>query len=141
MNLEFIQQNLYLVAIAAISGGMLVFTALRRPGGGAQVNTAQATQLINREDALLVDVREPAEYAAGHLPASRNIPLATLGERATELEKFKGKPVIIVCQSGARSPGAGTQLKKLGFEKVYNLEGGIVAWGDAGLPISRKGAK
>lgn len=138
--MEFIQQNLILIAIAVVSGiGLLVLT-IRRPGGRNAVNPTQATQLINREDAQVVDVREPNEYSAGHLPESRNIPLGRLEERAGELDKFKDTPLILVCQSGARSAGACQKLVKLGFNRVHNLEGGIDAWRLAGLPVKR-GAK
>jgi len=138
--LEFIQQNLYLVALAVISGSMLVFYSIRRPGGSHSLTPTEATLLINREDALIVDVREPDEYASGHLPESRNFPLARLEERANEIAKSKDVPVIIVCQSGVRSEGACKSLEKLGFTKVHNLGGGIAAWRTAGLPL-KKGAK
>ncbi len=138
--MEFIQQNLYLVALAAISGGMLLFTSLRRPGGRNSLTPTQATLLINREDAQVIDVREPDEYVAGHLPESRNFPLGQLDERAGELDKFKDVPLILICLSGARSSGACSRLEKLGFTKVHNLDGGINAWRAAGLPL-KKGAK
>jgi rhodanese-related sulfurtransferase len=138
--LEFIQQNMYLVAIAVISGIALLALTLRRPGDRNSLNSTQATMLINREDAQIVDVREPDEYVAGHLPESRNIPLGRLDERAGELDKFKETPLILVCQTGARSTGACKQLIKLGFGRVHNLEGGIDAWRLAGLPL-KKGAK
>lgn len=138
--MEFIQQNIFLVAIAIISGiGLLVLT-VRRPGDRNALNSTQATQLINREDAQIIDVREPDEYSAGHLPESRNIPLGRIEERAGELDKFKDVPLLVVCQTGARSAGACKQLTKLGFGRVHNLEGGINAWRTAGLPL-KKGAK
>jgi rhodanese-related sulfurtransferase len=141
LRLEFIQQNMYLVAIAVISGAMLLFTTLRRPGGSRNSLTAtQATLLINREDAQIIDVREPDEYVSGHLPESRNFPLGQIEGRAGELDKFKDTPLILVCQSGSRSAGACSQLAKLGFARVHNLEGGINAWRASGLPL-KKGAK
>lgn len=140
LRLEFIQQNIYLVAIALISGSALLFVTLRRPGDRNSLNATQATTLINREDAQIVDVREPDEYLAGHLPESRNIPTGRLAERAGELDKFKNTPLLLVCQSGTRSAGACKQLIKLGFTRVHNLEGGIEGWRAAGLPL-KKGAK
>jgi rhodanese-related sulfurtransferase len=139
--LDFIQQNIYLVAIAILSGTMLLVTSLRRPGGGNAVTPAQATLLINREDAVIIDVREPDEYAAGHLPESRNIPAGKLEERVGELEKYKDTPLILVCQSGARSAGSCARLGKLGFAKTHNLAGGVGAWVEAGLPIRKGGRK
>lgn len=138
--MEFIQQNIYLVAIAVISGGVLLFQSFRRIGGSSALTPTQATLLINRENAVVIDVREPDEYVTGHLPESRNIPLARLQERAGELDKLKDSPLLIICLSGARSSQACGQLAKLGFTKVNNLEGGINAWRTAGLPL-KKGSK
>ncbi len=138
--MEFIQQNILYVVIAIVSGALTIASFLMRPAGRNSVSPNQATQLINREDAQVIDVREPDEYAAGHLPESRNIPLAQLQERAGELSKFKASPLIMICQTGARSVGAGKVLEKLGFEKTHNLEGGINAWREAGFPL-KKGAR
>ncbi len=93
--------------------------------------------LINRENAQLIDIREPNEYAGGHLSAARNIPAGSLAERAGELDPFKDKPVILVCQSGARAAAACSTLVKLGFSRVHTLEGGIGAWAEAGLPLKK----
>lgn len=138
--MEFIQQNLLLVLLAVGSGAALLFTSLRRPGGRNGVTSTQATLLINRENALVIDVRASDEYVAGHLPDSRNIPLDQLEARAVELDSKKDAPLILVCQTGARSAGACKQLEKLGFTRVNNLEGGIAGWRSAGLPL-KKGAK
>lgn len=138
--MEFIQQNILLVAVAVVSGSMLLALSFRRPGGAHSVTPTQATLLINRENAQLIDIREPNEYVNGHLSEARNIPTASLAERAGELEPFKEKPVILVCQSGARSSAACSTLTKLGFSKVYSLEGGVGAWSEAGLPL-KKGAR
>lgn len=138
--MEFIQQNIYLVAIAVFSGAMLLSTTFRPTGGKNSLSPVQATLLINREDAQVIDVREPAEYAAGHLPESRNIPAGQLEERVGELEKLKDQPLIVLCQTGARATGACTRLTKLGFSKVHSLDGGIESWVQAGLPI-KKGTK
>ena len=138
--MEFIQQNIYLVLIAVASGvGLLVLT-FRSPGKHNSITPVQATLLINREDAQIVDVREPDEYANGHLPEARNIPLARLEERVGELEKYKDTPLVLVCQSGDRSGGACKQLEKLGFSKVHSLEGGVGGWRTAGFPL-KKGSK
>jgi rhodanese-related sulfurtransferase len=138
--LEFIQQNILLVAVAVVSGSMLLALSVRRPGGSHAVTPTQATMLINRENAQLIDIREPNEYVAGHLCDSRNIPGGSLAERAAELESFKGTPLILVCQSGARASAACSTLIKLGFARVHTLDGGIAAWSEAGLPL-KKGAR
>ena len=138
--MEFIQQNLILVAAAVVSGSLLLFLTLRRPDAKNAVNATQATLLINREDAVVIDVRETSEYVEGHLPESRNYPLGQLEQRLGELERNKEAPVILVCQSGARSGEACKKLEALGFTRVHNLEGGVAAWRAAGLPL-KKGAK
>lgn len=135
--MEFLQQNVMWVAVAVISGGMLLWPLIRG-GGSAGVSPLQATLLINREDAIVVDVREPHEYAAGHVPNARHMPMGQVDKRLGELDKFKDKPVIVVCQSGNRSSSTCNALTKRGFEKVYNLSGGISAWEQAGMPVTKK---
>lgn len=137
--MEFIQQNIFLVLLAALSGvGWLVLT-LRGGGGNGGLTPTQATLLINREDAQVIDVRESGEYASGHLPESRNIPLGQLEARAAELNRLKDKQLILVCQNGARAGSACKQLQKLGFGQVDRLAGGISGWRAAGL-LLHKGA-
>lgn len=106
--------------------------------GFASVNPAMATQLINREDALILDVREDNEYRDGHIINSLHIPVGYLKDRLKELEKHKDKPIIVGCRSGQRSSQACTILKKQGFANVYNLSGGIMAWKNDNLPLTRK---
>ena len=135
--MEFIQQNITWVMLALISGGMLIIPMLT--GGGADgVSTAEATLLINREDAVVVDVRETNEWSAGHIPNARHIALGQLDKRFSEIEKFKERPIIVCCASGNRSSSAGRTLRKAGFQRVYNLAGGIGAWTEAGLPVTTK---
>lgn len=140
MPMEFINQNIMLVSIVVVSGLGLLFPLFMRPAGNS-VNPGEATLLINREDAQIVDVREPAEFASGHLPEARNIPVGKLAERIGELEKFKDKPVLLCCASGMRSGKAGGELKKHGFSKIYNLAGGVDAWVGAGYPIKKGASK
>lgn len=139
MPMEFINQNILLISLVAVSGLSLLWPLFARPAGNS-VNPAEATQLINREDAHIVDVREPDEYAGGHLPEARNIPVGKLAERIGELEKFKDKPIILCCASGMRTNKASAELKKQGFEKLYSLAGGVDAWVGAGYPV-KKGAR
>lgn len=136
--MKFIQDNIFLIAIAFVSGAMLVWPMVRRGAGGAQVNTLQATMMINKEDALILDVREPAEYNAGHILNARNIPLGELDRRAEEIAKWKDRPVVVSCATGNRSGSALGILKKHGFGKAVNLAGGFSAWQQAGLPVGRK---
>ena len=135
--MEFIRNNILLIVVAFVSGAMLMWPLVRRTTGGPWVNAAQATHLINREDALVVDVREPGEYGAGHILGARNVPLSRLGD-AAELGKRKDRPLILYCDSGDRAGKATTALKKQGFAHVVNLSGGIGAWQQAGLPVEKK---
>ena len=135
--LDFIRNNLLLVAVAVGSGGMLLWPYLRRATGGPWVTPAQATHLVNREDALIIDVREPNEYALGHVLGARNLPLARLEAPAADLVKRKAKPLIVYCDGGERAAKALALLKKQGFPHAANLSGGLKAWQDAGLPVEK----
>ena len=134
--MEFITQNILLVSIVVISGLGLLWPLVMRPAGNS-ISPAEATQLINREDAHVVDVREADEFAGGHLPDARNLPLGKLADRLGELEKFRDKPVILCCASGMRSAKACAELKKQGFSRLYNLDGGVDAWVGAGYPVKK----
>jgi rhodanese-related sulfurtransferase len=132
--LEFLQKNILLVAAAVGSGAMLLWPLIRGGAGGGAVSTLEATQLINRQDALVLDVREAARYAEGHILGARNVPLAELERRAGELEKFKNRPVIVACDTGSTSGRAVSLLKARGFANAVSLAGGFRAWLQGGLP-------
>jgi rhodanese-related sulfurtransferase len=114
---------------------LLALTAL--VSGGPRVDTGRAIQLINREDALLVDVRDSGDYAAGHILGAKNLPLARIDEGAGELAKRKEKPLIVYDDGGERSAKAAAALKKQGFTQVVTLSGGLGAWRQAGLPVEK----
>jgi rhodanese-related sulfurtransferase len=137
--LEFLIQNWYLVLAAVVSGGLLLWPQLKGGGGGSSVNTAEAIRLINREKAVLIDVSEPAEYAAGHAGGARNIPFGQL-EGSKELPSNKALSLVLVCPSGARASRAVSLLRKAGHEKVLSLAGGLRAWRDANLPVEKSTA-
>jgi len=134
---DFVRNNLLLIAVALVSGGMLLWPLVRRTTGGPWVTPPQATHLINREDALVLDVREPGEYASGHVLGAKNLPLARLVADPAELAKRKDRPVIVYCDGGERSGKAVSLLKREGFGRVANLAGGIGAWQQAGLPVEK----
>src|SRR5216117_3652231 len=125
--LKFVTDNILLVGVAFVSGAMLVWPAVRRGASGASVSTLQATLLMNQQNALVLDVREAAEYEKGHVLGARNIPLGELEARSVELEKHKARPVIVVCNTGNRSGRAAAALRRKGFEQVFTLGGGIGA--------------
>lgn len=130
--MKFLIDNIILFAVAILSGGALLFPLLQKRGN--RVSTLQATQLINQGKTLVLDVRDSDAFAAAHLIDAKNIPLKDLPQRMVELEKFKAKNVLVVCQTGNQSTKAVAQLGQAGFAQAYNLEGGIAAWQTQGLP-------
>jgi rhodanese-related sulfurtransferase len=133
---EFVRNNLLLIVVAFVSGAMLVWPLVRRSTGGPHVGPAQATQLINREDALVVDVRDPGEYGAGHILGAKNVPVDRIGEKA-DLGKRMDRPLIVYCDSGARAGKAAAALRQQGYTRVVSLSGGLGAWQSAGLPVEK----
>lgn len=131
--------NVALVALFLASGVMLVWPELSRlvGGGEGEVGTLEATRLMNQGNSLVLDVRDSAEFAAGHLPKARHIPAAELDKRIDEIQKFKDKPVIVTCRNGQRSASASRKLRRAGFTAVRPLKGGLAAWGQAGLPVEK----
>ena len=134
--MDFVLLNWHLFAAALVSGGLLLWPTLLRAGAGGGVSTADAVRLINREKAVLIDISEPAEYAAGHAVGSKSVPLASL-EGSRELPKNKALPLVVVCPTGTRAAGAVARLKKLGFENARVLTGGLNAWRAANLPVEK----
>jgi rhodanese-related sulfurtransferase len=135
---QFIQSNIWLVLIAVTSGLMLLWSFFgNRLRGVKEVTCAAALQLINHREACILDVRELDEFKAGHLLNAKPIPLGKLRDRVGELERYREKPVVVVCRSGQRSATACALLDKAGFAQVYNLSGGVTAWQKAGLPLER----
>lgn len=133
----FIVDNIYLVAVALVSGGMLLWPLARRGAGGATVNTLEATQLINRQDALVLDVRNEGEFQKGHILNARNIPGSQIETRLADIARYKVKPVIVTCESGSRCGPPAAILRREGFSQVFILSGGIAAWQQAGLPVEK----
>ena len=134
--MKFFLDNWYLVLVALVSGGLLVWPLIGRGTGAGRVSASEAVRLINRERAVLIDVSEPAEYAAGHAVGARSVPLASL-ETSTDLPKNKALPLVLVCPTGARASRAVATLKKRGYENTQSLAGGNAAWREANLPIER----
>lgn len=136
---HFIQNNWQTILLALITLAMLVWPPISRILSGIkQVGPQEATQLVNHHEALVLDVREESEVKEGRIPHSKHIALGKLSSSLTELEKYKGKPLVVSCRSGARSLSACRMLRKNGFEQVYNLAGGIMAWQQANMPVEKK---
>ena len=136
---KFVENNLLMFAVAVTSGAMLLWPLVRRAGAGPVVTATQATQLINREDALVVDVRDPGDFGAGHILGAKSVPLARLesGDVPNDLSKRKDKSLILYCERGDRADKAAAALRKQGFGKVVSLSGGIAGWRQAGLPVQK----
>jgi rhodanese-related sulfurtransferase len=133
---KFIIDNWMLLSVAIVSGGMLLWPALRGATAGG-LSTAQAVQLINRERAVVVDVSETDEFAAGHVGGARNVPVGQFEQRLPEVVKNKGVPLILVCATGARAGRVLGTAKKLGYEQAQVLAGGLKAWKEANLPVEK----
>ena len=134
--LPFLAHNWMLVLIAVVSGSLLLAPGVlagTRPG----VPPGAAVQMINREKAIVVDVSESDEFAAGHIVGSRNVPVGQLQQRLPEVVKNKTVPLILVCATGARAQRCVTQAKSLGYDKAVVLGGGLRAWKAANLPVEK----
>ena len=135
---EFLMNNIALVALFLASGVMLFWPEVSKLMAGTNsIGTLEATRLMNQGMSLVLDVRDTEEFAAGHLPRARHIPLRELSKRVDEIAKYKAKPVILTCKGGTRSASAARLLKQSGFASVYLLKGGLVAWEQASLPVER----
>ena len=133
--MKFILDNWPLILLATTSGGLLLWQVLQKSGSG--VGPAEAVRLINREKGVLIDVCEPAEFAAGHAVGARNIPLGTI-EGSKDLPSNKALPLLLLCASGARAGRAAGLLRKAGYDKATVVTGGLPAWREAGLPVEKK---
>lgn len=133
--MKFIIDNIFLIAIAVLSGGALIAHTWQRVG--AKVTALQATQLINQGKTLVLDVRSAEDFAAGHIRDAKNIPFKELKGRVAELEKFKARPVVVVCNKGLQSTKAASLLKKEGFEEAVSLLGGMDEWQSQSLPLAK----
>ena len=134
--MDFVINNWALVAVAFVSGALLLWPAVKGGAGGG-LSTSAAVQLINREKAVVVDVSEDEEFAAGHIGGARHVPLNQLEERLPATVRNKALPVLLVCPNGMRANRALAVAKKLGYEKAQVLAGGLKAWKDANLPVEK----
>jgi rhodanese-related sulfurtransferase len=139
--IQFIQQEWLLASIfVGLLVALLLLTWRERAIGASRVDPQQATHLINKEQGLVVDLRDNAAFLQGHIAGAKNIPHTRLAQSEQELAKYKEKPLILVCEMGRQSGPSGMALRKLGFTRVYMLAGGIQAWRAAGLPLTKTAA-
>lgn len=136
--MQFLENNLMMFSVFVGSGLMLLWSFFgSKIRGIKEVGTVEALQLINHKDAVIVDVREPNEFVGGHLLNAKLIPLGELKARVGELEKYRERPIVVVCRSGQRSKIGSAQLKNRGFTQAYSLAGGVMAWQKAELPLEK----
>jgi rhodanese-related sulfurtransferase len=130
--------NMVLLGLVIASGGMLLYPLLSRGmRPGAEVTPIEAVTLINRKDALVLDVRDEGEFSGGHITNARHLSEKQLEDRLKEIEKFKSRPVIVSCASGRRSVAVAATLRKHGFAEAVSLRGGVAAWQQAGMPLEK----
>ena len=134
--MKFILDNWMLIAIALASGTMLLLPVIQG-AATAGLDANGAVLLINREKAVVIDICEPSEFAAGHVGGAKNIPLGELEAKLTGVVKNRTVPLILVCQSGMRSGRAVAIAKKLGYDQAQSLGGGLAAWKSANLPVEK----
>ena len=135
---DFVVQHIALVALFVASGVMLVWPEVSRlMGSSSEIGTLDATRLINQGSTLVLDVGDDKEFAAGHMPRARNIPVRDLAGRLEEIAKFREKTVIVSARNNAQGAAAVRALKRAGFKTVYQLKGGLAAWQQASLPVEK----
>lgn len=135
--MKFFIDNWMLIAIALASGGMLLWPLISSGMTAGSLSANGAVQLINREKAVVIDVSEAGEFAAGHVGGAKNLPLDQLEEKLPATVKNKALPLILVCSSGARANRALAVAKKLGYEQAQCLAGGLKSWKEAKLPLEK----
>ena len=130
--LEFLSQQWILAAALLAVVVMLFLHEMRK--SGPSLSPQQAINMVNAEEGVFLDLRDAADYKQGHIVDALHIPSAKLAERMPELEKYKSKPIVLVCKMGQQAGAAGKQLKANDFEKVYKMTGGMMEWGNLQLP-------
>ena len=135
---EFIGNHWILSSLFVLILFLLVMDTVRdKLLGFGEVKADEAVRLINREDAVILDVREDSEFKEGHIINALHIPLPFVEDRLTELQEHKDKPLLVYCRTGNRSAKAASTLMKQGFSHVKKLNGGLIAWENAKLPVSK----
>ena len=136
---EFIANHLILVSLFVAILALLLWNIFGSSLSGlSKIGPAEVTRLMNHEKALLLDLRNAADFSTGHILSARNIPAAELEGRQKELQKHKKNPIILCCNRDSDGIKAGRILKFAGYEKLYSLKGGLESWRNANLPVARK---
>ncbi|CAM4117701.1 rhodanese-like domain-containing protein [Bordetella tumulicola] len=130
------KNNIFIVIVAVVAGVMLAIPSLRKGRSGSGLSTAEAIQLVNKNQGIWVDVRPSEQFRAGHIAQARSVPASEIEQKASSLPK--NKPLLVVCETGRDSGRIAARLRTQGFTEVSVLEGGIRAWSSAGLPLTQK---
>lgn len=133
--LQFVVAKWYLFSALAVLLALLIAHESRK--GGPSLTPAQVVDLLNREEAVVLDLRDPGEFRQGHIVSSINMPVGKLSERVGELERYRERPLVVVCKMGHHSGAVAKTLKEKGFARVFRLGGGILEWQGAQLPTVR----
>lgn len=131
----FAQENWTLMLLWVSAAATLYYTETKK--AGKSVNSTEATRLMNHDKAVLLDIREVKDFAAGHISGAKNYPASSFESKTSELDKFKSRPVVVVCKMGTASGAITKILKKRGFENVVRLAGGMAEWQAASLPVKK----
>ncbi|HEY6943185.1 rhodanese-like domain-containing protein [Dokdonella sp.] len=135
---EFLGNHVYLtLGFVGVLVALFVTEAQRFTRGYAALTPAGLTQLINRENALLIDVSAQAEFEKGHIPGAKHVAMSALDPEHKDLARARDLPVAVVCRTGQASAQAAQRLRKAGFAKVFWLEGGLAAWSEAQMPLAK----
>ena len=130
---EFIANHYILVSVFVFL--VVAFTINEGKQGGAAVSPTNLVNLVNREGAVIVDIRDIKEYSTGHIAGALNMPLSSIDSRVGELETYKENPIVVVCKMGQHAGSVGRKLKAQGFENVRRLSGGMAEWSANSLPV------
>lgn len=137
--MQFVLNNWYLfLALIVVVALLIAPNVMQYMHGVKSLSPAESVLLVNRQSGVFVDVSEPGEYQAGHIPNAINVPLSTLGQGAGRLDKYKERPVIVACRAGQQQAlKAAVALRKRGFASVHLLAGGLPAWEKENLPLEK----
>ena len=130
---EFVANNILLVSVWVVLFGLFILSETKK--GGKTLYPQQAIMRMNKEEAVILDIRDKADYKKGHILNAINLPYASLEGKISEIESYKNKPVIVVCKMGQTSNAAGAILRKNGFTDVTRLSGGMAEWTSLNLPV------
>lgn len=117
---------------------LFIINEIKQRGGGAKLNPQQAVDLMNHEDAIVIDVRHPEAFREAHILNSKNIPSADLDDKMSSLNKYKQKALILIDEQGMQASKAASKLRKEGFEQIFFVSGGMMSWKADNLPLTKK---